>query len=89
MTAAVDDFKGQKTGEFVPTRAAAVTPSDTVDLSDVTLAIYVGGAGDVTLITAAGDTVTFKAVPVGTTLRVRASRVKATATTATLMLAMW
>jgi hypothetical protein len=68
---------------------AAVTPSDSVDLTQVTRALYVGGAGDVTLITAGGDTALFKAVPVGTTLNVRAARVTATGTTATNLLALW
>lgn len=61
----------------------AITTSDTLDLTYVTRGIYVGGAGDVTLITQGGTTLTFKAVPVGTVLNVRATRVKATLTTAT------
>jgi hypothetical protein len=68
---------------------AAVTPSDSADLANVTRAVYVGGAGDLTVINAAGTTVTFKAVPVGTLLPIRVGRIKATLTTATNLVALW
>lgn len=45
--------------------AVAVTPSDTVDLSVLADRLYVGGTGNIKVITAAGETVTFTAVPVG------------------------
>lgn len=70
--------------------AAAVVPSDTVKLGSATRALYVGGAGDLTVIMA-GQTldspVTFKAVPVGTFLPISVSQVMATNTTATLIVA--
>lgn len=66
------------------TDAFAITPNDTTDLALKPRAIYVGGAGDVVATFASGD-VTFKAVPVGTTLLIRPSRIK-TASTATLMI---
>lgn len=47
--------------------------------------IYVGGAGDVTIVNDDGTTALFKAVPVGTTLVVDSKRVNAVGTTATLM----
>ena len=68
---------------------SAVTTSDTTDLSFTTRALWIGGAGNVTLIDANNNTTTFSAVPVGTVLPVRASRVKATGTTATLIVALW
>lgn len=68
--------------------AAAITPSDTVDLPSQAKAIYVGGAGDV-LATIGGTDVTFKAVPVGTVLHITATRVKATGTTATNLVALY
>jgi hypothetical protein len=64
---------------------ATITPSDTVVLTGIR-GVYVGGTGDLTVV--AGDgvtTVTFKAVPVGTLLPISPSKVKATATTATLL----
>lgn len=64
--------------------AAAITPSDTADQSY--RAIYVGGAGNVSVITAGGNTVTFTAPPVGTILPVEVTRVRSTNTTATLLI---
>ena len=68
--------------------AAPVTPSDSAALAEPANRLYVGGAGDVTLKTIAGNTVTFKAVPVGTTLDVGAIAVLATGTTATNIVAL-
>lgn len=61
--------------------AKAITPHDT-DLQFYE-AIYVGGTGNLTVITLDGDTVTFTAVPVGEIIPVRTKVVRATATTAT------
>ena len=88
MSAAVDPFQntlGAPRHSY--TNAAAVTPSDTVDLSDVTQALYVGGAGALAVITMAGQTVTFAAVAAGTTHELRVSRVKATGTVASSIVA--
>lgn len=68
--------------------AAAVTPSDGTDLAVVARALYVGGTGDLTLITTQGETVQFKSVPVGV-LPVMTARVKSTGTTATFIVALW
>ena len=67
--------------------AAAVTTSDTVDLPFASKQLWVGGAGNVTLITVGGDTVAYNSVPAGTYLKVRAARVKSTGTTATNIVA--
>ena len=69
--------------------AAAITTSDTVSLTGITRAVYVGGAGNITAIMSNGDTVLFTAVPVGTLLPIRCTRINATATTATLLIAMY
>lgn len=63
--------------------ALAVTPSDSADNSYMRL--YVGGTGDVKVTTLDGNVVTFKAVPVGSTLCVETSLVWSTGTTATLI----
>ncbi|WP_051382440.1 hypothetical protein [Bradyrhizobium sp. Tv2a-2] len=91
---AKDPFMGTSTEPLTAARhAEAVTPSDTIDLSHVTSAIYVGGAGDLTVLMANDildtQTVTFKAVPVGTVLQLQARRILATGTTATNVVAMW
>lgn len=77
------------------TNAQAVTPHDTNPVVSVggiaqpISGIYVGGAGNVTVITVGGQTVTFTAPPVGTTLYIRCTHVKSTGTTATNLVAEW
>lgn len=66
----------------------AITPSDGNQLQYVTRGIYVGGTGDVTLVFVDEPTsaaITFRAVPVGTILPVRAYYVMSTNTTATYL----
>jgi hypothetical protein len=62
--------------------AVAITKSDTEN--NAYSAIYVGGAGNVAVVTEEGTTVTFTAPPVGTILPIRTQKVLA-ATTATLL----
>jgi hypothetical protein len=62
--------------------AVAVTPSDSTVVAFN--AIYVGGAGNVTVRTQGGQTVTFTAPPVGSTIYIKCDRVMA-ATTATAL----
>jgi hypothetical protein len=64
--------------------AVAITTSDTAD--NAYGSIYVGGAGNVSVVTEAGQTITFTAPPVGTILPIRTSKVRATLTTATLLI---
>ena len=71
-----------------PEDAAAVTPSDSVDLPQFSV-IYVGGAGNVKVTTAQGSVVTFSGVNAGTVIPVRVRRVWSTGTTATLMTAVY
>jgi hypothetical protein len=70
-------------------RFVTVVTSDTVELAHYCRAIYVGGAGDVKVTGIYGDVTTFKAVPVGTTIEVRAKLIWATGTTATNLVALW
>lgn len=67
---------------------AAITKSDSTVLTGVR-AIYVGGAGDVSVDDQNDVEVVFKAVPVGTTLWISPKRVNSTNTTATLMVALY
>jgi hypothetical protein len=82
MTQSLNEAQMQA-GSF--SSATAITTSDSATNSYD--AIYVGGAGNVAVILA-GDTaaVTFTAPPVGTTLRLKTSKVMATNTTATLLI---
>jgi hypothetical protein len=85
-----DAFSTFKPGLSSPAEhAAAITPSNDEDLANATRAIYVGGVGDIKLTTLGGSTVTLEAVPVGTVLNIRATKVFATGTTATKLMALW
>ncbi len=72
------------------TAATAVTPSDSADLpGGRAYGLYVGGAGNVAVVHQVGSAaVTYTAVPVGTILQVEVTRVMATNTTASLLLAL-
>ena len=79
-------------------RAAAVTPSDSVDVPSVSTqdgsgnngcVLYIGGAGNLKVTTAGGDEVTFSSVLAGSFLPVQVVRVWATGTTATNIIALW
>lgn len=84
-----DTFKNHRDELDSPaTSAAAVTPNNSTNLSNVTRALYVGGAGDVAVEMLSGDTVTFSAAPVGTILPIRVNKVLFTGTTATLIIAL-
>lgn len=67
--------------------AAAVTTSDTAD--NYGSGLYIGGAGNVSLDTEGGQTVTFTGLPVGAFLYVRFVRVRTTGTTATNLVRVW
>jgi len=80
-----DPFKSHETALTSPARNGfAITPNDSVDLSITCRALFVGGAGDVSVILK-GDSssIVFKNVSAGTVLPVSAKRVEATLTTAT------
>lgn len=69
--------------------AAAVTPSDTTDLTITTRYLFVGGAGTLTVDMSNGATVLFTGVLAGSVLPIRVNRVRATGTTATNIVALW
>lgn len=71
------------------THAEAVTPSDTVDLTAISRALYVGGAGNLVVITMGGETVTLVGATAGSIIPLRVTRVKATDTTATSIVSLY
>lgn len=71
---------------WVPQRAVAVTPSDTSTITAT--ALYVGTGGNVAVNDNNGNTTTFVGVPGGTTLWIKATRVRATGTTASNIVAL-
>lgn len=64
--------------------AIAVTPDDNTDLVPSARGLYVGGTGNVAVMTIAGTSITFVAVPAGSILPVRCKRVLATGTSGSM-----
>ena len=71
-----------------PGGAVAVVPSDSVNLASPSV-IYVGVGGNVSVMTAQGDIVTFIGVPAGGVIPVQVARVNSTDTSASSMLAIY
>lgn len=89
--AAVDNFASfQPSVEGPYNNAAAITPSDANELANVTSAIWVGGAGNLSYVPAEGSAaVVITSIPAGTLLKIRAKQVTVANTDATLMIALW
>lgn len=69
------------------TDAFAITPSDTVNYAAGTARkFYVGGAGNVAIVTPQGNVVVLTAVTVGAVYEIASIRVNATGTTATSLI---
>lgn len=87
---AVDTFSRFQQDNFSPlTHAVAVTPHNTNELEYVTRALYVGATGDVKVTMQDSGEVTFVDVPTGTTLPIRVTKVFATGTDASSIVALW
>jgi hypothetical protein len=73
--------------------ATVVSPSDDTDLAAHSRGLYVGGAGDLTVIMACesndATTTLFSAVPAGTVLPIRVRRVLDAGTDATLIVSLY
>jgi hypothetical protein len=70
------------------TQGTLLTKSDSTVIP-VTRALWVGGVGDVAVTFADGGVVTLSAVPAGTLLPVRVTKLMSTNTTATLVVALY
>lgn len=68
--------------------ARAITPSNSTDILP-TRGLYVGGAGNVTVDMALGTPMTFVGVQGGTILPIQVTRIYATNTTATSIVALY
>ena len=86
----MDEFQQYSDSVTSPARSVeAIVPSDSVPLVRVPKAIFVGGAGDVHLRAVDdNDSVSFRNVPAGTILPVRATMVLQTGTTALHLVAL-
>lgn len=68
--------------------SVAITPADSNLANGIARALYIGGAGNVTIMNQDGSTCQFVGVPAGTILPVMARQVRA-ATTATSIVALF
>lgn len=83
-----DTFSGYTPSISDPAQGAeAVTPG--TPFTNTCKAIYVGGAGNINLTTAYGDTVTFSSAAAGEIIPIRATVVNSSSTTATNMIALY
>ncbi len=69
--------------------AAAVTPNDNTDLTQLARGLYIGASGDVNVDLQDGGTVLFVGLIGGTILPVRVRRVRNTSTTASSIVALY
>lgn len=84
-----DNFAGAQPALNSPaTDGVAVTTSDSTVLT-TTRYLFVGGAGNLSVVMASGNTVTLTGVTAGSWLPLRVTKVKATGTTATNIAAFW
>jgi hypothetical protein len=86
-----DKFESNATGLTSPAdSAASVTPNDSTDLTTATRGLYIGGAGNVKVdMVGEGTAVVYSGLVVGTVYPIRVTRVYATDTTATNIVALW
>jgi hypothetical protein len=83
-----DIFGPGTTLESPATHAFAITPSDTVPLEFFSRAIYVGGAGNISVVMLDDSTIPFAGLVAGSILPIRVKRVNSTGTTATNLVAL-
>ena len=85
----IDPFAAHQRGTTSPAiDAFAVTPDDVADFPTTARGIYVGGGGDISLVTLRGTAVTFRALQAGSVLPCAARRINATGTTASDLVAL-
>jgi hypothetical protein len=88
--AATDDYAAAFVPPYAPCRhAAAVAPNDVTELTNVSRFLFVGGAGNLKVVTVGGETVTLTGVAAGTLLPLAVKQVIATLTTATNIVSLW
>ena len=69
--------------------AFAITPHDSTDFTNYTRGIYVGGAGNIVIVTPSGDAITLVGAAAGSIIPVQAKRVNSTSTTATSLVGLY
>ncbi len=86
----MDKFSDYPTSLTAPARdATAISPSDTIDLTVLPRAVYVGLTGHVSVRMPGGQVIVFQNAQAGSFLPIRAQGINATGTTATGLVALW
>jgi hypothetical protein len=87
--------RGHSSANYSASKGVVITPANNTEIP-TTRGVYVGGTGDLTVKfadngdpTVAGGTVLISAIPAGTTLPIQVNCINATATTATLIVALY
>ncbi len=85
-----DTFSNYSTGISGPAGSAfAITKSDVTVFAQPTRALFIGGAGAVSVRMLDQATVTFAAIPAGTTIPIRVDKVLSTGTDATSIVGLY
>lgn len=74
---------------YPASNAFTITPSDTNELDTITTGVYIGTAGDLKVVMAGGETVTFKSLAAGIVHRMRVRQVFSTGTTCVNVIGMY
>lgn len=88
---ATDNFASHVPGTTSPAgNAVAVTPHNSTDLTIASRALWIGGAGNISVEMVGGQSaVVFTGIPAGTWMPLRVTRVNSTNTTATSIVAVY
>lgn len=79
----------QQGATVAATRIKAITPNNDQEIGVVNRAIYVGGAGDIKVMTYGGDIVTITGVPAGALLPLSVKFIYSSGTSATYIQVWW
>jgi len=81
---------GKKTTTYTSGTVRAVTPNDSTDFAmGACRALYIGTAGDVSIVDLSGETVVFVGALAGSILPIQTARVNTTGTTASDIVALF
>lgn len=78
-----------KNGDFPFVDCSPITGNDTVALTRTTSAIYIGGGGNINVQFQSGNSAIFTGLAIGTFLKVNATKIWQTGTTANNLIALY
>ena len=87
---AIDEFRyDSKDRDDPASSAAAVTPNDSTNLSNITRGVYIGVGGNMKVTMEDGQTLLFTGLSAGAIYPLRLTRIWADTTTASSIVALW